>query len=529
MISKPIPNLLFVLLFFCTSASADTVPMRATHTTTMEYRTDNANGESDDDNYGAIIERLNLSASTGRLSTQMRIDGMYFLAPAADWNRDDGRLERISIRYRLDHVSLQAGDFYKQVGRGLALNLRKLDEVGLDITLRGGEIEYSRGPLTGGLFAGRTNSANIDNLKQRFLEDPLDTIAGGEGAWRFSPGFELGIHGVFRQNRIPVVESQSDDASMTVGGRLEANELWDALSIYIEGDLQETRQVDRIDEGMAIYGTIDLFLGDTSLILEGIKLENFSQLGTTNAYAEPFRYNQAPTLDRIDQETSAGVNEQGVRARIDQAFFDGEWTLFVNGMYKEILPGEDGEVTQMHGYGGLDGSYENGRSRLLVSGGVRDERASGQPGNYPVKDMIHGECDYLQWISGPWALHFASTTEYRGQLGLGGLDDVEDDTTSERQQDLERYIRGSYFAGLEVAGVGSLTFEYGNDHSDTRPEIRQNFFAGVLNWYATKTVQLVATAGTQRGGLKCLGGICRIYPSFAGAKIDVIGNHALGQ
>ena len=36
------------------------------------------------------------------------------------------------------------------------------------------------------------------------------------------------------------------------------------------------------------------------------------------------------------------------------------------------------------------------------------------------------------------------------------------------------------------------------------------------------------TVGTQRGGLKCVGGICRIYPSFAGYRLEILGNHDLG-
>jgi hypothetical protein len=29
--------------------------------------------------------------------------------------------------------------------------------------------------------------------------------------------------------------------------------------------------------------------------------------------------------------------------------------------------------------------------------------------------------------------------------------------------------------------------------------------------------------GTQRGGLKCIAGVCREFPSFAGARLEVIG------
>ena len=47
-----------------------------------------------------------------------------------------------------------------------------VDEAGLDILLRGGELAYSSNKQSAGLFAGKSNIVNIDILKQRFVDDP---------------------------------------------------------------------------------------------------------------------------------------------------------------------------------------------------------------------------------------------------------------------------------------------------------------------------------------------------------------------
>ena len=48
-------------------------------------------------------------------------------------------------------------------------------------------------------------------------------------------------------------------------------------------------------------------------------------------------------------------------------------------------------------------------------------------------------------------------------------------------------------------------------------------WAGIIAWEATDDITVRATAGTQRGGLKCVAGVCRIYPAFAGVKTEVVG------
>ena len=36
-------------------------------------------------------------------------------------------------------------------------------------------------------------------------------------------------------------------------------------------------------------------------------------------------------------------------------------------------------------------------------------------------------------------------------------------------------------------------------------------------------LDLTATVGTQRGGIKCISGVCREFPAFAGGRIEVVG------
>ena len=294
-----------------------------------------------------------------------------------------------------------------------------------------------------------------------------------------------------------------------MGVTAELPDLWDFGSLYAEGDYQQIRIGDSVRNGKAAYGLLDVFFADTSILIEGLYLDAYIQEGSVNQYGEYPRYNQAPTLDRIDQQTSLGENEWGTRIRIEEAFFEGDWVVYINGLLKRINPGEDNEFEQYHGYAGTELQFQNGRSSFQINGGFREENTVAAGREALIQTMVHGGYDYLQYLAAGYAINLSGLVEHRT------LPDGDN-------------IRGSQFVGLEKSGLGSITFEYGIDTTDESPGIRTEYYAGLLSAKLAEWMQVRMVAGTQRGGLKCVGGICRIYPSFAGYRLEILGNHDLG-
>ena len=134
-------------LLFCVLGAAELIPSKAwsandktpktkvslTNTLTTEARSNNLNGDDSDDNYKAIIDRFNLKLVRGQLTLSTRIDVMAFYGPPTDEFVDDARPERITAQYRHKNITFLAGDFYRQLGRGIMLGVRKVDEAGLDL------------------------------------------------------------------------------------------------------------------------------------------------------------------------------------------------------------------------------------------------------------------------------------------------------------------------------------------------------------------------------------------------------------
>jgi hypothetical protein len=44
-----------------------------------------------------------------------------------------------------------------------------------------------------------------------------------------------------------------------------------------------------------------------------------------------------------------------------------------------------------------------------------------------------------------------------------------------------------------------------------------------LAWEPTDAITLRSTVGSQRGGLKCVAGVCRDFPEFSGARLEIVG------
>jgi len=136
----------------------------------------------------------------------------------------------------------------------------------------------------------------------------------------------------------------------------------------------------------------------------------------------------------------------------------------------------------------------SGSSGYRVEGEVAD----------PVKSMIHVEGDLLWALDGGYALHLTSQNEFRTLAG-------------------NTYERGSSFIGVDKTRLGGVTVEIGFDTQDPREEVRNIFVAGLLAWHISSALDLRATIGNQRGGIKCVSGICRDTPAFAGIKTEFVG------
>lgn len=496
---KSVVAVLFLLL---PAAAAQGESLRLLNTTVLEYRGDNDNGILGDDDYGLGLNKLYLNGQTDRTAVSVQVDSVVFTnypdianptpaTPSA--YASEARLERISLVHSLGDASITLGDSHMQLGRGLALSLRKVDELGADQAMRGGVAAWQGDFASARAFAGRTNIANLDGVTQRFLEDPDDTLAGASATLHLGRA-DVSFHGLLLQPRVSTLPEFDEDRTVLGGAYIDLP-VTDWLSVYAEGAIEEYRIARTDQRGSAAYATADLDLQVVSLLLEALWLDHFQVAGSyDNLLQRRNVYNQPPTLERIDQEVLDNENVSGGRAKISRAFLDGSLVLYTSGMFRQYGP-QTALVDTLHGYGGFEFSYGGGGSRWYASAGYREELQDSDP----IKTMVHGETDWVQAIGADYALHITVAHESRTLL----------------QRD---YVRGTTLLGVDRAGLGSLMAEIGYDTFNTQTQ--QAFLAGIVAWNAADWLLLKAVVGSQRGGIKCIGGVCRDFPAFSGGRFE---------
>ncbi len=475
-----------------------------TSTVLVEWHADNRNGDPRDDDYGDAISRTQLVLEGGGWYASTRLDGVFFRdAPHDGARRDDLRVERVALGTEQQigafRLGVEAGDLYAQLGRGLVLSLRQMDELGVDVALRGAKVELT---LPGDawrmtVLGGVTNSVNLEMQRLHFVEDPVDAVAGARAEGR-AGATTIGVHGAGVRAREAGVFGNDHTASF--GGGVDT-ELGDA-TVGVEIDGQTRRRAGIHDDGWAAYATATLPIGDRVFLLAELKhYASFEAMrgSTSTGDRLPFGYSLPPTAEPEDQELLDNTDITGGRILADVVVPWGDSTADVSlGLFR------DRRFDQWfaHAVGSLERRWESGVSAEVAAGYRREWDVA--TGDLRRAILAIGG-DLTVPISGAWSVHGA----------------VRDETHAEAVGQVRHvFHRGT--ATLEAQSGEDLAVAGGFEW-DTQGDVEgvaDTFAFGLVRWRASDALTLSGLFGTQRGGVKCLGGVCRTAPPFAGARLD---------
>lgn len=521
----------------------------------LHWHGDNGNERSDDDGYGDVRSSFDLRGRWAQQTLALRFEALRFIDPpagdvivhssGADY-ADEYVLEKLSWGWEGRSVNVAVGDSYVTFGRGLALSLRRVDELGVDTSLRGAKAELSSRYLRVQLAGGWTNAANLDpvNERLRFAScsptmadgpscnplrlDPADRLAGGRLELRWPRVAHLAAEEVVLQRW------GEDERVWGHGVSLELPGL-----PLLDGDLYgEAVWLDRpegpdgsgVVDGRGFYGALNLYLGELSVLLEGKDYASFvlqtklQQDPTRYTSDRTFFYNEPPSLEPLSTIAYDNVDARGGRLRLAYPVAATGTVLDASGA--RFVAGAAGSETEiLHFYGGLEQELPHA-AKLFAHGGVRWETAEGADDS---RRLLHTEGKLVVPITGPH-----STT-----LGWSLLAWRDPGVLEEH-----RYEQGELQLGYAWAPAWSLAVILGLDNEleegtdmyvfwrekqqgadppqaleRARVERRTRFAALMATWYPASWLVLQGLAGSLRGGPKCIGSVCRVYPSFTGAQM----------
>jgi hypothetical protein len=463
--------------------------------------------------YGELVERLNLGAATGPWILGLRLDTTTFISSPSPLIVDRYTLEKAWVGWTSRSVELVAGDAYVSLGRGLSLSLRKQDELGVDTTLRGAKALVHHGAFGGTLLAGYANIQNMDETTGQGVDDPYDLIAGAQANLTLGPA-TVGIQGsavAFRSSLGVTPEPAYSDRFYQYGPMLDIPRLGEHFGLYLEGIAQTRDGPGRDGKGFGGYGAATVYAGPLTVLVEGKAYGKLEPLkpNLANPAFSYIVYNTPPTLERVLQPLEHTQSEvYGGRVRLDLSFPYGMHALLNYGTFRDAQGYADPAATgqqrpgNIHDpYAGFDGHWNGARSRAGVMLGRRTVHLSGTRAHVRVDD--HVQADVVHTVGAHWNF----------EVHLLHAERKKDDSAILRR----RFREGTLLVSLRYRPHVGLAVGYDYTTDPTQRKVR--YFSGNLDWEIHRAALLRLFVGSQRGGLRCLSGVCRTLPPFEGVKL----------
>jgi len=581
------------------------VKVDVTETSIVSQRFNSREGEDfRNQGYFAWLNRLNLVLNWDRVTIGARIDSaLYGLRPedreilpkdraitlidGASRYRNSIYPAKLYASYKMPGLEVTAGDSYAQLGRGLVLSLRKVDELGIDTTAFGGKVTLQKDPAAFTMIAGFVNPSRVDEPTGRALFLPK-VVEGDSRAPLF--GSDRVVAGQIQLGRgLPVVLSTNvahftkcapfryDERGNVVDGgldrpfgscderdvsewlaslprnlsptlaaprmlnasqALEIPSLGGTGSLYVEAAIQrregETGREGALS-GNALYAALTTNKGGLTNTLEVKSYRNFYNVaGAVNvtkasAFAN-LAYSAAPTIEPIISDTMFGFFNacvNGARDRVDAritpnvllygAFgYTVTTSEFPGGSCDRLGKSQTAENTSNYVTDlltGVEMRFDNNRSFFFANTNIRnDVRHDGEP-FYKERAVQY---TLTKYISGPYSFEIAGRHRMRYQENENQVEVI--DAQGNAVFSERRWVQGENYTALKVAPQWVITHGFEYTTQDGFPTFYNN---GSILWRFTMENNIRLFVGQQRGGLRCVSGICRLFPAFSGARVEL--------
>jgi hypothetical protein len=480
----------------------------------------------------------------------------------------DYRIERIQLRFGNKYVEVTAGDFNVNFGRGMALSIRKIADIGFDATVKGGRVDVSTKYIDVSGVAGVANRQQTDFATRQLFRDPgyphalcemtpelarnkygnqfwtmcSDIVSGGRFDAKLPGKVRVGGHYVFWW--FGQLAGDQHEGMHLVGGditRARIAKHWDlfgGVTGLMRNPHHKQYYPGLVENGIAAYLSNSLTFGDTFVLLEGKYYDNYT-VAKNNA-ATTIQYAEAPTLELPGQIIPAASNTAGARLLVEHTLKKSRVTLYGNylGYAYSLINDEnmfDPNVAHMlhHGYVGLRWRDLERGSEVQALGGYRWEgfqRASDEHPDPYSRKLPHAEF-YVNQVVGK-TRGLAHSLSLRGEWRY---EKVQKGGASAKE-----FHRGNLILGygltpfFVLALIGGYSSEFppleGGVPLHEQPcddeancQRKPHLWPGAelrVNFLESSFIRIFG--GRQVGGLLCVNGSCRNLPDFEGMRIDLV-------
>jgi hypothetical protein len=329
----------------------------------------------------------------------------------------------------------------------------------------------------------------------------------------------------------PVVVSRE---TTNVGQSIEIPSLGGHGNFYVEGAYQVREKVrtrDKDTDGNALYASLVLTGGPIANTVEAKSYRNYFPLaGSVNvtraAAFSNIAYSAPPTAEPVIADSMFGnfnVCVNGARDRFDYrltpsllAYGALEYAVSKSEIFGGTCDrwghstGQSAATTTdfvTDGTLGVEARFDDDKSVLFANVNARHDIIED---NTPEYRELAGQYSFTKYIKGPYSLELSGRHRYRVQ----DKENIRASGTSKG----EPWWEGEHYTALKVAPKWVFT-----------QGIEYTRLVGFPSWYVNGGVLYKFTSqsnirlyvGQNRGGLRCVSGICRVFPAFSGARAEL--------
>lgn len=304
---------------------------------------------------------------------------------------------------------------------------------------------------------------------------------------------------------------------------------------------EQNNLLGRLSGGQALYALLTTYAGPVTVNVEAKHYNRFYPLaaGVARGTSEflQLQYNGVPTTEPIWSDTQFNAFNAcitGARVRVDVKAREGlllyshvggyvsyservatcgqEPTLDDSG---NTLPprGKTDEIrnTIWDPWVGFEWNAHDNRSHVYGSVGTRFDNTAhpevyagiDNPTTTFYREYYHARYDAVRKVTGPWSVQVAGFHRHR----------------QKSEQQANAWYDGENYLSLLYAP--KLTAAFGYEYTTQFGDLKHYLNGQVLYRYTTdKTVRLFV--GQSRPALRCVSGVCRQFPAFEGAKLEVV-------
>ncbi len=323
------------------------------------------------------------------------------------------------------------------------------------------------------------------------------------------------------------------EETINAGQSVEVPSLFGHGSLFVEGAIQK-RRAEPVNEantqGNALYASLVTTGGPISNTIEMKSYRNYyplagsANLSRASAFAN-IAYSIPPTAEPIISDVMFGSYNAcvtGARDRFDYRFTPTMLGYATFGYFQTRSEGIGGtcdrfgrstaqnkdETTNHVSDASIGTEWRFDADRSILFANINARHDITEKGD-PYYREVSVQYSFTKYIAGPYSFELAGRHRYRVQ-----------ERENIRGTDYEGapWRQGEHYNALKVAPkwVFSQGFEY-----TTYIGLPTYYVNGGITYRFNPESNIRLYAGQNRGGLRCVSGICRVFPAFSGARIEL--------